>query len=167
MAKPGLRQLVLFAGLACSIAAAWWVHGKESDASEVVAAVAHDNAPVPSADADASGTHLPLDRLHHRAPATSDINPFLAKSWFVAPPPPPPPPPPKPTAPPLPFQFMGQFEDPNTGKWVVYLSKGDEAFSVSPGDKFAETYQFDGIEQGKAVIRYLPLSIKQYLPIGL
>ena len=94
----------------------------------------------------------------------TDSDPFRPKSWYVAPPPPPPEPPPKPTAPPLPFQYMGLFED--QGKVVVYLTRGNESFAISAGDKFAGAYQLEKIERGILIISYLPLSIRQTLSIG-
>ena len=95
----------------------------------------------------------------------SDSDPFRPKSWYVAPPPPPPEPPPKPTAPPLPFQYMGMYED--RGKATVYLARGNESFSVTAGERFADSYQLEKIDRGMLVINYLPLSIRQTLNIGI
>lgn len=96
---------------------------------------------------------------------SSEADPFRPKSWYVAPPPPPPQPPPKPTAPPLPFSYMGMFED--RGKPTVFLMRGDESFAVAPGERFADAYRLDAIGRGTLAITYLPLSIQQSLAIGV
>lgn len=160
------RQAVLFAALAASLGAALWVHGQDSDASDSIAApVEHGNSRSAAApEADNKEERLALERLNRRTPGGTEVDPFRTKTWYVPPPPPPPQPPPKPTAPPLPFKYMGSFEEPSSGKLIVYLSRGDESFPVSPGDKFDDDkYQFDGIERGRIAITYLPLSIKQNL----
>lgn len=168
MSNVPFRQAILMVALAASLGAALWVHGQEEKIESVSAPVERaGNRPV-AAPEFADEQHLALERLNHRAPSGTDIDPFRVKTWFVAPPPPPPAPPPKPTAPPLPFKYMGSFEEPSSGKLITYLAKGDESFSVSPGDKFDENkYQFDGIEKGRVVITYLPLSIKQNLTLDV
>ncbi|MDD5330553.1 MAG: hypothetical protein PHX38_11135 [Sulfuricella sp.] len=166
MNRLHLRRLSLFLVLAASLAAAFWVRGEDDDSAEAVAAPAR----VQERSAEPSVPQIPslaLDRLGRRMPADTDIDPFPAKGWYVPPPPPPPAPPPKPTAPPLPFQFVGKFEDTAGGKPVIYLAKGNESFAVSPGDKFDDVYQFEAIERGQMLIVYLPLSIKQRLPLGV
>lgn len=67
--------------------------------------------------------------------------------------------------PPMPFRFAGKL-DLDDGTATVYLSKGDEAFSLSMGDVFDTNYRFIAVENGKVVIEYLPLAAKQYLPMN-
>lgn len=184
MNRTVLRQTLLGGLLALSLAASWWVHQQEQDAasedvSAPVSRIAAQDSATPSAPAadlaehpDASAadsTYAPitldLRRLHSRDLPGTEIDPFRAKTWFVPPPPPPPEPPPKPTAPPLPFQFVGQTEEVG-GKPAIYLANGNEFYTVSVGDKFAGSYQLERIDRGALVIRYLPLSIIQSLPIG-
>lgn len=105
------------------------------------------------------------ERLNRSDLALSDSDPFRAKSWYVPPPPPPPESLPKPTAPPLPFSYMGMFED--QGKATVYLVRGEESFAVAQGERFAEAYRLDKIDQGVLIFSYLPLDIKQTLAIGM
>jgi len=102
-----------------------------------------------------------------------ELNPFIVKSWAnvqaqspdpVAPPPEEAPAP-APTAPPLPFAFAGKLED-EPGHWIVYLARGDQSFALSKGDTFDTNYRFEGLEDGKLVITYLPLATKQFLPVG-
>lgn len=70
-----------------------------------------------------------------------------------------------PVAPPLPFAYAGKMEQ-SPGHWILYLSRDNESFAVSPGDTFDNVYRLRGIENGNLVIEYLPLSTKQLLPIG-
>lgn len=93
---------------------------------------------------------------------------FSAGNWVVAPPPPPPapppPPPPPPSAPPLPFAFMGRFEQGDTQ--MVMLTRGNRVLTASQGDVLENTYRIDRIETSKVTITYLPLGTTQFLPTG-
>lgn len=94
-------------------------------------------------------------------------NAFGATSWYVPPPPPPPvkpPPPPKPTAPPMPFSFLGFYEEA-PGK-IVMLVKGDRLYTVSVGDVIENTYRVERISAGAVELTYLPLNIKQSISTG-
>lgn len=94
-------------------------------------------------------------------------NVFTTKTWYVAPPPPPPAPPvppPPPTAPPLPFTYLGQFQD--GGKAEIFLVKDDRVLTVRQGDIVEGNYRVDGIVGSKLELTYLPLGIKQTLNIG-
>ncbi len=113
---------------------------------------------------------LDLDRLRlARAPQPA-VELFAAKSWHVAPPPPPPPPPPqaapvpaKPTAPPLPFVFMGRMRQGE--RLTVFLVKGDSVHAASEGDVIDGTYRLAKIEPGRLTLVYLPLGIAQTLAV--
>ncbi|MBS4095538.1 MAG: hypothetical protein KGZ83_01700 [Sulfuricella sp.] len=115
--------------------------------------------------------HVELERLSqsaaHKEAETPPGNPFGATSWYVAPPPPPPAPvlpPPPPSAPPLPFAYLGQYADSSVR--VVILSMGDRVYTVAPGDIVDGMYRIDGVAAGQLEITYLPLNIKQSLPVG-
>jgi len=114
-----------------------------------------------------------------RAIPRSDGDPFVSLSWLPAPPPapapvqatpssaptPPPAPPPAPVAPPLPFAFMGMIEG-GTPKPAAFLSRGEALFVVSVGDKVDNnTYQVDAISAHEVILTYLPLNIRQTLPV--
>ena len=117
---------------------------------------------------------LDLDKLkprHFRTKTEKDI--FKSKSWYVPPPSPPPPkpvklppppPPPPPSAPPLPYGFMGSYQE-SGGKLVIYLTKAGRIYSVSPGETLEGIYQVDGINNGNFSMTYIPLNIKQTLRI--
>jgi len=97
---------------------------------------------------------------------------FATHSWYVAPPPPPPPPvemeapPPKPTAPPLPFTYMGSYA-PNGAKPVFFLTQGDRVFDVHVGDTLeGGTYTVDSFNNGALIFTYKPLNQQQQLTTG-
>lgn len=120
----------------------------------------------------AQGAAQALALFAHRvADATAARSLFASHSWYVAPPPPPPPPPsaslapPKPTAPPLPYQFMGSYK-PDGGAAVVFLTRGDVVFNVHVGDTLEDTYSVDKLEGGLLYLTYKPLNIQQQLNAG-
>lgn len=94
-------------------------------------------------------------------------NIFGATSWYVPPPPPPPPPPappPVPTAPPMPFTYLGRYED--TPTLLAILVKGDRMYIVAEGDVIEDTYRIERLTSGMVELTYLPLDIKQSLSTG-
>jgi len=101
-------------------------------------------------------------------PAVEIVDAFAAKSWYVPPPPPPPvkpEPPPKPTAPPLPFTYMGRYDD-SENPTVVMLVRGDRLYTVSEGESIDGTYRVERIDKGLVELTYLPLQEKQVLQTG-
>lgn len=115
-----------------------------------------------------------LEQLAHRVVEGSGAGAlFAAHSWYVAPPPPPPPPPPSaaslappaPTAPPLPYQYIGSYT-PEGQKPVFFLSKGDRVFDVHVGDTLESTYTVDGFNKTELLLTYKPLNIQQQLIVG-
>ena len=109
----------------------------------------------------------PSDRIVKDTAAASLFSPH---SWFVAPPPPPPAPvvytpPPAPTAPPLPFSFMGSYKTQGGGA-IYYLTAGDRVYDVKVGDTLDNTYSVDGVKSGQLLLTYMPLKIQQSLAVG-
>jgi hypothetical protein len=120
----------------------------------------------------ASATEALTLFAHRVADATAAGSLFAAHSWYVAPPPPPAPPPsaaslvpPKPTAPPLPYQFMGSYA-PAGEPPVVFLMRGDVVYDVHVGDTLENTYSVDKLEAGQLYLTYKPLNIQQQLNAG-
>lgn len=115
-------------------------------------------------------TRVELERLAPPAAAKGKHksgNAFGSTSWYVPPPPPPPPkpqPPPPPTAPPMPFSFLGQYEEAK-GR-VILLVKGDQVYTVKVGDVIENTYRLDRADHGTVDMTYLPLNIKQSINTG-
>lgn len=173
--KLGSRQrwLILLILLGGSIGATFWM----PDPGRVAAADAVVQAEKPGADGQRDKQArresdeqdlMDLEKLKGDGIAVAERNSFAPKSWYVPPPPPKPTAitaPPPPSAPPLPFVYLGKFEEEG-GKWVVYLIKGEQPFIVGKGQTFDSVYRLEGIENGSLVIVYLPLSIKQYLPLA-
>lgn len=95
-------------------------------------------------------------------------NAFASTSWYVPPPPPPPAQaeaPAKPTAPPLPFNFMGMYQEPDAPR-VAMLVQGDRLHTVSVGDTIDGVYRVESIAPGGVEFTYLPLQEKQSLSTG-
>jgi hypothetical protein len=107
-------------------------------------------------------------RLSCGAAPDRPVDLFAGKSWYVPPPPPkpkPPPPPPPPTAPPLPFSFMGSYQEPD-GRLIIFLTKGERLYTVSPGDVIDNTYRVEEVVAGQLGLTYLPLNIRQSMSVG-
>jgi hypothetical protein len=109
----------------------------------------------------------PSDRIVKDTAAASLFSPH---SWYVAPPPPPPAPvvyqpPPAPTAPPLPFAFIGSFRTDGGGA-IYYLTAGDRVYDVKVGDTLDNTYSVDGVKSGQLLLTYMPLKIQQSIAVG-
>jgi hypothetical protein len=161
------RELVLLAVvLALVLVAAGAAEDSKDPATTIAearpAAKTNNNA---SRVADAGA--LELVPLLREAVAGEPGNVFTSKSWYVAPPPPPPAPPvapPPPTAPPLPFTYLGRFQD--GGKAEIFLVKDDRVLTVREGDIIEGNYRVDGIVGSRLELTYLPLGIKQALNIG-
>lgn len=160
------RTILLGLILAGSLAAAALVSAEDA---EVVAPVA-SNRPVRS-EAAATKPGLPvlqLEKLVRADAVEPEQDPFAGKSWYVPPPPPPPPKAqeaPRPTAPPLPFKYMGRMQEEG-GQTVIYLTQGRRAYSVGQGDTIDGVYRLESISQDQVVLTYLPLDIRQSLSAG-
>lgn len=71
-----------------------------------------------------------------------------------------------PTAPPLPFTFVGMVEN-GVGKPQAFLAKGDALLVVSAGETIENnTYRVDSFDANQVVITYLPLSMKQTIDVS-
>lgn len=73
-------------------------------------------------------------------------------------------PPPPPTAPALPFTFLGKKLENST--WEVFLARGEQSFVVRPGTLIEGTYRVDAIIPPNLRLTYLPLGESQALFIG-
>jgi hypothetical protein len=158
-----------------ALIAAWAAFGpKDPDAVEPTHASAA--APAHSARPAAAAAAVPMAesllRVAHRvAEQTAAGSLFAAHSWYVPPPPPPAPvvtapvAPPKPTAPPLPFTYMGSYT-PNGSPAVFFLTNGDKVYDVHLGDTIDNTYTVDALNNGQLVFTYKPLNQQQQLSTG-
>lgn len=112
-----------------------------------------------------------LGRPNAKAAADPAVrNTFSATSWYVPPPPPPPPPPakpvppPPPTAPPMPFSYLGRYEE--AGRLVIMLVRAERIYTVSEGEVIENTYRVERLTRGSLEMTYLPLNIKQTISTG-
>jgi hypothetical protein len=138
------------------------------------AATTAASADKPRSQAKIEVGHVELDRLAKfvakQAQETEVGDAFNSTTWYVAPPPPPyvapppPPPPPPPTAPPLPFTYMGRYNEAES--WIIILAKGDRVYTVAEGDVIENTYRVEKLTAGKINLTYLPLNIAQSLRTG-
>ena len=134
------------------------------------AAAAKHAAPTPAAGRKSPLTNASLRLSDRIVTDTSAGALFSAHSWYVAPPPPPPAPvvhqaPPVPTAPPLPFAFMGSYQAEGGGS-TYFLTSGDRVYDVKIGDTLNNTYSVDGVKSGQLLLTYMPLKIQQSLAVG-
>ena len=118
-----------------------------------------------------------LSLLTHRVSNSDSARAlFAAHSWYVAPPPPPPTPAPtltpaqlaamqKPTAPPLPFTYMGSYLADGATP-VFFLTQGDRVYDIRVGDTLENTYTVDSFTNGQLLMTYKPLNIQQQLTVG-
>lgn len=96
---------------------------------------------------------------------------FATLSWLPPPPPPvvavaaPPPAPVAPSAPPLPYTFVGLLETDGQQP-TAFVARGDTLLMVAAGDTLEDkTYRVDSLSADKLVLTYLPLGIAQTLLI--
>ncbi|SFU62271.1 hypothetical protein SAMN05216350_103193 [Polaromonas sp. YR568] len=166
------RHLVLGLALCITLAATVWVSQSESEGDgpepDVSAAARPERAPQASRrEASADGTPvLLLDRLSRRAPAGPNQDAFAGRSWVAPPPPAAEAPPAAPSAPPLPFTYIGKMQQGETGPVTIHLMQGEQSYSVKKGDVIDKTYRVESIDTAHIVLTYLPLAIKQTLTFG-
>ncbi|MBI4293734.1 MAG: hypothetical protein HY661_19835 [Betaproteobacteria bacterium] len=170
MRAPTKREWALLALVPVAILAALGASQNDSESAETVVEPARTEKTkkVDAARLDVAG-ELDVAQLRREANAGETGNAFESKSWYVPPPPPPPSPvkalpPPPPTAPPLPFTYLGRYED--SAKPVIFLVRGDRILLVSAGDVIEGTYRVEGIAGSALALTYLPLNIRQTLDIG-
>lgn len=143
--------------------------GAAKTVNSPTASGASSSAPLRAGQQLPEAVRVELERLARTQPESgvAVVDVFGATSWYVPPPPPPPlppAPPPAPTAPPLPFTYLGRYEDAPTR--LTILVKGDRMYTVSEGDVIEDTYRVERVTPGLVELTYLPLNIKQSLRTG-
>ena len=167
------RRSLLFAALASVAAWSTWlaVNGPPGDAAgdrnEVAEPVTH--APRPTIAAHATTQATARKKTHAAEPrlALSRANLFPEQTWYVPPPPPPPPPyvpPPPPQAPPLPFSYLGRWQDAGQTTW--YLARGALPVSVRTGQVLDGVWRLEPVTGGMLNFTYLPLNQTRSLRTG-
>ena len=185
--KIGARQrwITLIALLMAALTAAAWVRDADR---ESVAEIVEPPARARPAPATRGADPVPAERVHleklRRRDADPDANDaFATRSWrkpaqktapklpvtaAVTPAQPPirtePPQPLPPSAPPLPFAYMGKLlsEEANT----VFLMHGERNLVVHEGEIIESTYRVDKVSETQLTFTHLPSGMQQHLSIG-
>ncbi|MET0846882.1 MAG: hypothetical protein ABWY46_11880 [Pseudomonas sp.] len=71
---------------------------------------------------------------------------------------------PVPSAPPMPFQFIGKLTD--RSDLQVFLQNGEKIYVVRKGDVIDDTWRIEGISDVELSFVYLPLHLSQTLSVG-
>lgn len=162
------RLALLLAALLITLGAVGWVaqRGEETADVALVEPIARRApAPGPTASSSAPASAPVAESAGQRRVRFAALGPdlFPPHSWQPPPPPPPaPPPPPPPTAPPLPFQFLGHWEE--SGVAVYFLAQGQQTLSLRRGDT-AGPWRLDDVGPGHLTFTYLPLNEQRSLRI--
>jgi hypothetical protein len=166
--KPLSRSVVVWSVLGTALTAFGMASTPGADGT--VQPLRSEERPVTALLGDAAQTpHVELERLQQPQANKPIGNAFATTSWYVPPPPPPPPPaqpapPLLPTAPPLPFTYLGRYVD--APMQLTILLKGDRMYTVKEGEVIEETYRVERVTPVAVELVYLPLNIKQTLSTG-
>jgi hypothetical protein len=173
--RPKLRSALLIATLAITLGAVYWASSLDS-AEEAVEAVADSKprrTPAGGTRVARGPSDLDLERLRRAPSLDPSTDPFALRDFTPAPPAVKRPialpaadvaPPPPPQAPPLPFAYMGKLAEGDTT--TVFLTMGDRNLVVKPGDVIDSNYRLEEVTDTTVVLTYLPLTVKQTIPIG-
>jgi hypothetical protein len=160
---------VAFFGVAAALAWLPEYFNQADDSDPVVATVAtpaNGKTPVASTAASSAAAVVPIKDL---SPA-GDL--FAARSWIAAPAPGTvteqqlvvTPVVQVPTAPSMPFQFVGRLDD--RSDLQVFLQSGEKIYVVRKGDVIDETWRIERISEKELSLVYLPLHLAQTLSVG-
>jgi hypothetical protein len=61
---------------------------------------------------------------------------------------------------------MGKLLEEEQRRSLFFLVKGDRLYTAAEGDVIDDTYRVEGISSGQLGLTYLPLNIRQFIPIG-
>jgi hypothetical protein len=173
--KFGARQrwTVLITLLTAALSAAAWVRDADkAPLVQVVEAPQHQARPAggtPVRTQQQTQERVHLEKLHVRSPSQRADDAFAPRSWrkpapkvqaaanavVIAPPP---------SAPPLPFVYMGKLftEDAR----AVFLNQGERNLIVHEGDVIDALYRVATLSEAGLTFIHLPTGIQQTLPIG-
>jgi hypothetical protein len=104
------------------------------------------------------------DKLNRSGTIENPAILFSEHSWVVEPPKPkvvemPPPPP---VAPPVPFAYMGRFDNSPKGN-LIYLATADQSYSVGIGKNVDNFWKLEKEDANNLYFTYLPLNLPQVL----
>ncbi|NKG11787.1 secretion system X translation initiation factor [Ralstonia solanacearum] len=147
------QQAVAQSGLPDGKGAADARAGHRSDRTAAKPATADAQAQ-PATGTDGPTPRARLAALRPPLSPESENDPFTVLSWL----------PPPPSAPALPFVYLGML-NPETAKPQVFISSGDRLLIVSPGDVIDGVYRFESIAATEARFTYLPLNQRQVMSV--
>lgn len=176
--KKSLQLALLASATAATVyAVAPWVEASRHPAEDVAIGPASANKEnAATSKANVNGTAPDREVLHGPAEGSrlvpdSTGDAFSNLSWVPTLPPAPvmaPPralPAPAPTAPPLPFTFVGLLEK-GADRPTAFVAKGDVLLVVAAGETIDNNnYRVDTLNAQKIVVTYLPMGIQQTLNI--
>ena len=151
-APRGRLAGISVAGLALVLVGLWLTDDGTGEA-DAQAGMTQDLVGTPSnLSPDTQGSVSASYAFARRAALKVTSNLFAVQSWYV----PAPPPPPRsaavvvPTAPPLPFAFLGSYAR-GTEKPVFFLTRGDVVYDVRAGDTIDRQWVPRSIAEGNAI----------------
>jgi len=167
MRMPTRREWVLLALALVVVLAAVEVYRGDGEAAQTIVEAEQTGKKNREPRRMENAGDLDLSQLRRVTTAGETEDIFEGKSWYV--------PPPLPsaaeslhpaptTAPPLPFTYLGSYEDRE--RPVIFLVRDDRVLVVNVGDVIERTYRVDGIVGTALNLTYLPLKIRQSLDIG-
>jgi hypothetical protein len=139
------------------VAVAGVVAGREKPAIEVV------EARPSNIENAAAAPEIDLAKLRRDEAGAPQSDPFAPRS-FAAVPPRQAAAPQAPSAPPLPFAYIGRITQ--DGKTEVFVMRGDEVISIAAGRKIDAEYRVDAVSESRIAFTYLPLKTRQSLELA-
>jgi hypothetical protein len=106
---------------------------------------------------------IDLAKLQRPAAQAAQGDPFAPRSFAPAPRPARGARAEAPSAPSLPFTYVGRLTQ--DGVTEVFVTRGDELISVAPGRNIDAEYRVDAISESRIAFTYLPLKTKQSLEL--
>jgi len=167
------RQLVLGGALVMTLVATWWASTIEEDDGLAAERGAARERPAVSRVARAAARSAPRDL----GPLAVQRTPFGAQAptLFGRPapaavpvvrrPPPPPPAARAPSAPPLPYTYIGSLKEEGKPA-IVFLLRGQEFVSARVGRKLEQDYRVQSVDETGVTLIYLPLGLTQRIELA-
>ncbi len=166
------RRIFLALALLVTLLATFWPQPQDDG---VVSVAARDKRVESRVATRSTSAKVEVPRLSTLPPPRLGLmqaDLFPAQSWRPPPPPPPPapifvpsppPPPPPPVAPPLPFQYLGRWQE--AGKEVVFLSQSNNVMKAQVGEVIAG-WRLEQVNPGTLTFTWTALNMQQLLRIA-
>ncbi|CAB1369757.1 hypothetical protein [Denitratisoma oestradiolicum] len=157
------QRWILWGSLLVALVGTHWIDGGSTSAQSAVVEALPAHSGRSSLHAVVrSNEDSDILALASRQAAAQSVDLFAPKDW--TPPLPPPAPAGAPSAPPLPFMFLGKKLEAE--QWQVFLGRDERTYVAVEGDTMDELYRIESIRPPILTLRYLPLQQLQTLSIG-